>query len=426
MNLIVMKFGGSSLATPELIKAAARKIVQKKEKGNEVVVVVSAMGKTTDNLIDLAKQIDPNPSEREMDMLLATGEQISIALMSTALNSMNIPAISLTGGQVGIITDAVHTKAKIFSIRGERILKELETGKIVVVAGFQGKNISDDITTLGRGGSDASAVALSAALQANICEIYTDVSGVFTSDPRIVVNARKLNVISYDEMLELAALGAKVLQSRAVEFAKNYNVNLVVASSFDKEETDTNLENYFKDGRIEGTLVTSREVIMHRMQNMERLIITGVVLLADEARIGLIGVPDKPGIAAKIFRIISQKNVNVDMIVQSSSPIGGINHISFTIKENDAKKVVSAINSLPANAKPERIIIDDDIAKVSIVGAGMKSYPGVAAKLFTELADEGINIEMISTSEIKISCIIKRDKGELAVRRINHAFNLDE
>lgn len=426
MGLVVMKFGGSSVATPELIKNVANKVIAKKKAGNDVVVVVSAMGDTTDNLISLAKQITAQPPEREMDMLLSTGEQITIALLSMALNSMHSPAISLTGAQVGIITDSVHTKAKISSIQGDRILRELSQGKIVVVAGFQGINMEDDITTLGRGGSDTTAVALAAALKADVCEIYTDVNGVYTADPRIVPQARKMNVISYDEMLELAALGAKVLQSRSVEFAKNYDVPLLVLSTFENIPPDIKVDDYFKKEEMPGTLVIGQEVIMERIDKMEKLIITGVAVLKTEARVGLIGVPDRPGIAAQIFQKIAEKNVNVDMIVQSSAPGGGKNHISFTINENDVNKVKEAISELPDDIKPERVIVDEDIAKVSIVGAGMKSYPGVAAKMFLALAEEGINIEMISTSEIKISCIIRREDADKAVKKIHSAFNLEE
>jgi len=402
MRLIVQKYGGSSVANVERIKRVAQNIAKIRTQDNQVVVVVSALGDTTDELITLAKQINPKPSSREMDMLLATGEQVSIALLAMALDAINIPVISLTGPQVGIITDNVHTKARIKEIKTNRISSELYQNKVVIVAGFQGKTNKNEITTLGRGGSDTTAVALAAALQADLCEIYTDVEGVFTADPRIVNNASKLSRISYDEMLELASLGAKVLHPRSVELAKLYNVPLCVRSSFINKE---------------GTLVMEKTLME------KEVVVTGVAHDLNVAKIGLFDVPDQPGIASKIFNALAKFNINVDMIVQSA--MRNIkNDIAFTIPKDDLEKALEIANQIGNEIGSSEIVYDDNVAKVSIVGAGMISSPGVAAKMFLTLADENINLEMISTSEIKVSCIIKDKEVNNAVLALHNAFDL--
>ena len=403
MSLIVQKYGGSSVANPERIKNVASRIVSSYKEGNQVVVVVSALGDTTDELIALAHQINPNPEEREMDMLISTGEQMSSALLAMAIHSLSCPAISLSAQQVGIFTDNVHTKAKIVKIEPARILKELSLGKIVIVAGFQGMTIEEDIATLGRGGSDTTAVALAYALSADLCEIYTDVEGVYTADPRIVAEARKISEISYDEMLELAALGARVLQSRSVEFAKRYGVRLHVRSSFTKEE---------------GTMVKEE------VPKMEDLLVTGVAADTDQAKVTIVDIPDQPGMAARVFGELAKSHINVDTIVQSSS-LKGTNDISFTVTKSDLKKTLKTLKKVSNDLTAWGVSSDDEVAKVSVVGVGMRSYSGVAAKMFKALADEEINIEMISTSEIKISCIIRRDKADEAVRALHRAFELE-
>lgn len=402
--LVVKKFGGSSVADPERIKRVARRVVEEHQKGNQVVVTVSAMGDTTDDLISLAKQVTNNPPEREMDMLLSTGEQISIALLSMAIRDLGSDVISLTGAQVGIYTDDVHTKAKILKIETDRVRAELNANRIVVVAGFQGINPNNDITTLGRGGSDTTAVALAAALKADVCEIFTDVDGVYTADPRLVPEASKLSYISYDEMLELASLGAQVLHPRSVELAKQYGIPIHVRTSF----------NY-----NEGTIV-------EEAPNMENApVVSGVAHDYNVAKIGLFDVPDKPGVAKKIFKALSSQNINVDMIIQSAMR-NNMNDIGFTITQNDLRKALQTIESIQEEVGFKGYTHDEDVAKVSIVGAGMISHPGVAADMFEALADEGINLEMITTSEIKVSCVIKRADTEKAVRALHKKFRLDD
>jgi len=404
MALIIQKYGGSSVANPERIKRVAQNIAKTRSESNQVVVVVSAIGDTTDELINLAKQINPRPSNREMDMLLATGEQVSIALLAMALEAINVPVISLTGPKVGIITNQVHTKARIKEIKTERINNELDKNKVVIVAGFQGKTDDNEITTLGRGGSDTTAVALAAALKADLCEIYTDVEGVYTADPRIIKNARKLNQISYDEMLELASLGARVLHPRSVELAKLYRVPLCVRSSFTNKE---------------GTLVVEERFLEKEM------LVTGLAHDLNVAKIGLFDVPDRPGIASKIFNALAQANINVDMIIQSAMRHNK-NDIAFTIPKDDLENALNIARQVGKEIGVSEIVYADDIAKISIVGAGMITSPGVAAKMFTTLAENNINIEMISTSEIKVSCIIKSSSVNTAMEVLHKAFNLDE
>lgn len=402
MALIVQKYGGSSVADAVCIKRVAENISKYHNEGNQVVVVVSAMGDSTDDLITLAKQLNEKPSPREMDMLLATGEQVSIALLSIALNSAGKSAVSLTGPQVGILTTNVHSKARIKKVNTQRIQKELDQNKIVIVAGFQGKTEEDEITTLGRGGSDTTAVALAAALKADMCEIYTDVTGVFTADPRVVNDAQKLDHISYDEMLELASLGARVLHVRSVELAKLYNVPMCVRSSYVNEE---------------GTIVVSKD-------SLEKdVVVTGVAHDLNVAKISIFDVPDQPGIASTIFTKLAKENINVDMIVQSSMR-DKINDISMTVPEEEMDKAVRTIKSVSKEFDDATIEADNDVAKVSIVGAGMISSPGVAAKMFHVLAENKINIDMISTSEIKVSCIVKRANAIKALQVLHDAFDL--
>lgn len=401
--LIVQKYGGSSVANPERIKRVARRVVEGRKAGNDMVVVVSAMGDTTDDLIALMKQVSDNPSDREVDMLLSTGEQVSIALLSMAIRDMGCDVISLTGGQVGIRTNNVHSKAKIVDIDDKRMRKELDAGKIVVVAGFQGVNDLNDITTLGRGGSDTTAVALAVALKADMCEIYTDVDGVYTADPRLVKDASKLDQISYDEMLELASLGALVLHPRSVELAKLYTITMQVRSSF----------NYNP-----GTIV--KEVA-----DMEKeVMVSGVAHDYNVAKIGLFDVPDQPGVAYKIFNSLAQENIDVDMIIQSSMR-NNVNDISFTITRNDLRKALTVVEEIQPVIGFGGYTHDEDVAKVSIVGAGMISHPGVAAMMFEALAEENVNIDMITTSEIKVSCIVKDSETEKAVLSIHKKFNLN-
>lgn len=404
MKIVVQKYGGSSVANPDYIKRVAKRIIECKKAGKKVVVVVSAMGDTTDELISLSKAITDDPTPRELDMLLTTGEQVSIALLTMAIQSLGYSAISLTGAQAGIITNDVHKKAKIIEINTERINSELEKGNIVVVAGFQGKTPAGEITTLGRGGSDTTAVALAAALKADICEIFTDVDGVYTADPRIVKRAKKLAHISYDEMLELASLGAVVLHPRAVELAKRYNVKLHVRSSFNHNM---------------GTIV-------QEVSDLEKeMVVSGVAHDLNVAKITLFDVPDVPGVAYKLFSALAQDNVNVDMIIQSNSR-DEYNDISFTIDKDDITKALSIVEKVKEQIGAKRIAADDEVAKVSIVGAGMKSNPGVAAMMFEALAEKGINIQMISTSEIKISCIIDRERAQEALQAIHSKFKLDD
>lgn len=398
----MQKYGGTSVADTERLKKVARRIVKTKERGNAVVVVVSALGETTDELLKMAHEITPTPPERELDMLLATGEQVSIALLSMAINALGYDAISFTGPQVGILTDTTHTKAKIMDIRTERILDEIKKGRIVIVAGFQGVTVDQDITTLGRGGSDTTAVALAAKLKADVCEIYTDVEGVYTADPRLVPDARKLPVISYEEMLELAASGATVLQLRAVEYGRNHGVLIHVRSSFSDKA---------------GTLV--REVD----QMMERVIISGVAYDIGEAKVTIRDVPDRPGIAAKVFKALADANINVDMIIQNVSE-KGFTDISFTVVKEDLMRVGRALESIVEELKARGPYYDENIAKVSLVGAGMKTHSGIAADMFSALAEENINIQMISTSSIKISCVVDAKEVGRAVKAVHKKFNL--
>lgn len=402
--LIVQKYGGSSVATPERIKRVAKRVVDGYKAGNKMVVVVSAMGDTTDELIDLMKKVTSKPVEREVDMLLSTGEQISIALLSMAINDLGCKVISLTGAQAGVKTNNVHNKAKIIDINVQRLQSELNKGNIVVVAGFQGVSEKNEITTLGRGGSDTSAVALAAALKADLCEIYTDVDGVYTADPRVVPDASKLKCVSHDEMLEFASLGAQVLHPRSVELAKLYNMPIAVRSSF--------------DFNTDGTIV-------QEVSNMEKeLVVSGVAYDDNVARIGLYDVPDKPGIASKIFRALANKNIDVDMIIQSAVR-NNVNDISFTIARDDLQKALSVVEEIQDKVGFSRYAHDEDVSKVSIIGSGMVSNPGVAATMFEALADEGINIEMITTSEIKVSCVVKSRHAVQAVRAIHKKFELD-
>lgn len=404
MGLVVQKYGGTSVDGPERVKNVARRVVETKRAGNQVVAVVSAPGDTTDKLIEMAKQITPNPPARELDMLMATGEQMSIALLAMAIQDLGEPVISLTGPQVGILTDGVHTKARILNVSCDRLRRELDSGKIVIVAGFQGATADNEITTLGRGGSDTTAVALAAALKADVCQIYTDVDGVYTADPRIVPKASKLPVISYDEMLELASLGAQVLQPRSVEFAKLHRVVLEVRSSF----------NY-----NEGTLV--KEV----SEMEKRMVVTGVAGDRNVARIAVYDVPDRPGIAKALFEALARESINVDMIVQSAMR-DGINDIAFTVTRDDLAKALEVTEKVKEKIGASSIAYDDKVAKVSIVGAGMITNPGVAARMFACLAEEGINIHMISTSEIKVSCIIDEEHLTKAMRALHKWFGLDD
>ncbi|MBI5745384.1 MAG: aspartate kinase [Nitrospirae bacterium] len=402
MALIVQKFGGTSVGDPERIKNVARRVARTKDGGDDVVVVVSAMGGETNRLISLAGQVSSDPDEREMDMLLSTGERVTIALLAMALQDMGYKARSYTGRQVGIITDSAHTKARIERITAERVLEALTEGIIPIVAGFQGIDEKSDVTTLGRGGSDTTAVALAVALKADLCDIYTDVDGVYTTDPNIVPSAKKIKKISYEEMLEMASLGAKVLQTRAVEFAMKHNVPVGVRSSFNENS---------------GTLVTREE------KDMEQVSVSGVTYDKNQARITIIGVPDKPGIAYKIFGTVANENIVIDMIIQNTGQ-GGLTDISFTVPGTDMDKAVKIVKEMIAGIGAKGVEVKDEVSKVSIIGVGMRSHSGVAAKMFGTLAKEGINIMMISTSEIKISCIIDSRYTELAVRALHDSFEL--
>ena len=408
MSLIVQKFGGSSVADAESIKRVAKRIVETRKAGNEVVVVVSAMGDTTDELLDLAEQVVPLPSGRELDMLLTAGERISMALLAMAIRSLGVEARSYTGSQAGMVTDAQHGSARIVEVSPKRVREALDDGAVAIVAGFQGFNRgTGDITTLGRGGSDTTAVALAAALGADVCEIYTDVDGIFTADPRVVPSARKLDRITSEEMLELAATGAKVLYIRAVEYARRHGVTIHVRSSFNNNE-GTLVVNP-KDGEI-----------------VEEPIVTGVAADLSEAKITVVGVPDLPGKAAQIFTLIARTNVNIDMIVQNvSSAATGLTDISFTLPKQEAQKAMAALNEEKSDIGFESLQHDDQIAKLAVVGAGMRTNAGVSAKLFTALFEAGINIEMISTSEIRISVVTRADTVNDAVRVVHTAFELD-
>lgn len=407
LQTLVLKFGGTSLADPECIERISR-ICIKEAKNHKVIVVVSAMGKTTNSLVDLASAINPNGRGRELDMLLATGELVSISLTAMCIQRLGHPAVSLTGWQAGFITESAHNKARIAQIKKDRIEKHLASGEIVVVAGFQGITEDGEVTTLGRGGSDTSAVALAAAFKASRCDIYTDVDGVYTTDPRIEAKAQKLELISHEEMIELASLGAKVLHPRSVELAKKYNVDLRVRSSFEPEK--------------EGSQIIS----LKRIQEMELTkAVTGIAVDTKQAWIGIMSVPDKPGIVSQIFSALSQKNISVDMIIQSV-PRQGINDVAFTLPKEDLQDAMKICQELLQEMEDSQIVYDSNIAKVSIVGAGMINRPGVASKLFRALALAGINIQMIATSEIKISCIIAPEFAQEAVRVIHAAFELEK
>ncbi len=401
MSLIVQKFGGSSVRDAERVMNVARRIVDTYKAGNSVVVVVSAQGDTTDDLIEKAKEINPKATKREMDMLLSTGEQISIALLAMAIQTLGVNAVSLTGWQIGMKTDSQYSMARIKSVDSERLTKELDDGKIVIVAGFQGINKYDDITTLGRGGSDTTAVAIAAALHADLCEIYTDVDGVYTTDPRIVPEAKKLEEVSFDEMLELASLGANVLHNRSVEMAKKYNVNMCVRSSLNKNE---------------GTFVKEESKV-------EKTLVRGVARDNDVARIAICNLKDEPGIAFKIFSHLAKNGINVDIILQS---IGreGYKDISFTVTEDNAQRVEEILMAEKSYLGFEEIKTSTQFSKVSIVGSGMVNNPGVASKMFEALYDANINIHMISTSEIKVSVLVNKNNADAAVKAIHAKFNL--
>ena len=404
MALVVQKYGGSSVGSPDRLMAVARRLIAAKERGDRVVAVVSAMGDVTDELLAKARSISADPPEREMDMLLATGEQVTIALLAMAIDTLGHQAISLTGAQAGIVSDAVHTKARIQEIRAGRMMEALDSGRIVIVAGFQGLTPSGEITTLGRGGSDTTAVAVAAGLSADVCEIYTDVDGVFSADPRVVPTARKLKTVSYEEMLEMAATGARVLQLRSVEYARNHGVVIHVRSSFNDSE---------------GTIVKEAD------DTMEQAIISGVTHDTSEAKVTVRDVPDRPGVAAEVFGRLADANVNIDMIIQNVSE-SGTTDISFTTPKDDLVRATKAVREVVADLGAREWSVDESIAKVSLVGAGMKTHPGVAALMFRSLADAGVNLDMISTSAIRISCVIAADQVDIAVRALHSAFGLDD
>lgn len=405
MSLLVQKFGGTSVADSSKILAAARRAIRAHRQGKQVLVVVSARGHTTDELIALAKEITPKPPTREMDMLLSTGEQVSVALMAMAIQELGVPAISFTGAQIGLVTDSFHTKARIRNISTERMAQALSEGKIVIVAGFQGVDENYNITTLGRGGSDTTAVALAAVLGADACEIYTDVDGVYTTDPRVVPEARRVDRISYDEMLELASLGAGVMHSRSIEFAKKYGVPIHVRSSFSDAE---------------GTWIVAEEDARRL-----GLTVTGAALARDEARITILGVPDRPGVVHRIFHTIAAANIVVDMIVQNVAK-GGTTEVSFTVASGDLAETIRAAESAAKAIGAAGVTSDAEVAKVSVVGLGMRTHTGVATAMFQALARAGINIDMITTSEIKISVLVKRSAAAEALRAVHRAFLLDQ
>jgi len=404
VGLIVQKFGGTSVADAGRIKAAARRAIAAQKKGAKVVMVVSARGKKTDELLALADEITSAPPPREVDMLLSTGEQESMALMAMAIHSMGVDAISFTGAQVGMMTDRFHTKARIQQIDTARIRRALRRGAIVIVAGFQGVTPDFDITTLGRGGSDTTAVALAAVLRADVCEIYTDVDGVYTTDPRLVADARKIEHISYEEMLELASLGAGVIHYRAVEFAKKYNVPVHIRSSFNNRP---------------GTWITEE------VEDMESIVVSGAALNTDEAKVTLRHVPDKPGVAARVFQAVAKANINIDVIIQNISS-AGYTDISFTVPSGDLADTIAAVEKIARTIGAGDVQADSNIAKLSVVGVGMRSHAGVAEAMFSALAKAKVNIQMISTSEIKISCVIDARDGKKALRAVHRAFKLDE
>lgn len=403
-KIIVQKYGGSSVANIERVKKVAEKIVERAKERNKVVVVVSAMGKTTDELIKMASKITSSPDERELDMLISTGEQVSIALLTMAIHSLGWDAISFTGMQAGIVTNAVHTRAKVTAVNHKKIKSALEKGKIIIVAGFQGINANGDITTLGRGGSDTTAIALAVQLEADGCEIYTDVDGVYTADPRIVRTARRIPVISYDEMAEMASLGARVMHYRAIDLARNYKVKILVKSSFVSGE---------------GTLIMEVDPML------ERVIVRGVTQEINVGKIVVQGVPDVPGVAYKLFKALAEEEIIVDMIIQSSHR-NEINDIAFTVAISDFNKTIKITKRLAEKIGAEGVMSEPEVAKVSIVGAGITSDPAIAARMFGALAKEGVNIDMISTSGIRISCLISSSRIEDAVRAIHKEFNLDK
>lgn len=403
MDLLVQKYGGTSVANAERIKAVAGRIVASKASGSQIVVVVSAMGDTTDDLIDLARQVTADPNEREMDLLLSTGETVSMTLVAMALRSLGCDAISLTGGQAGIRTDSSHNRARIISIDPQRVLRELEHGRVVIVAGFQGMTAGFDITTLGRGGSDTTAVALAASLRASSCEIYTDVDGVYTADPRLLPRARKLDLISYDEMLELAKLGARVMHPRAVELGEVYRIPIVVRSSFNNNQ---------------GTLICGGE----KMENRNK--VRGIAHDPDVAKITFVGVPDRPGIAERIFTPLADANISIDSIVQNTS-VHGVTDLSFTVARGDLQKALFLMEPVAKEVDAHDLVPATDLAKVSIVGTGIQHSPGYAARMFKALASCGTNIDMITTSEIRITCIIAQNEVQTAVGALHEAFQLD-
>ena len=403
MSLIVQKYGGTSVGSIEKIANVAKRVKNWHDKGHQLCVIVSAMSGTTDQLISMAKQLSPNPDGREMDTLLATGEQVTIALLTIALHAIGVPAESFTGARAGILTDGTHTKARIRNITPEKVLSTLAEGKVGIIAGFQGQNDEGYVTTLGRGGSDLSAIAMAAALKADICQIYTDVDGVYTTDPRIVPEARKIRELSYDEMLEMASLGSKVMQARSVEFAKKFGVVFEVRSSLNESE---------------GTIVKEET------PDMESVVVRGVSLDRHQAKITVAGVPDKPGFAARIFSALATAAVNIDMIIQNVSA-EGVTDISFTVARDEVNKSMQAIKPIAKEIGSRGVNAREELAKLSIVGIGMKSHSGVAASMFEALAQHGINIEMISTSEIKVSVVISEQRADEAVRAVHKRFGLD-
>ncbi|CAA9245716.1 MAG: Aspartokinase [uncultured Acidimicrobiales bacterium] len=402
MTLVVQKFGGTSVADADRIRAVADHVVRTRRRGHDVVVVVSAMGRTTDDLLDMAKRVAPDPPARELDMLISAGERISMALLCMAISDLGEPASSFTGSQAGIVTDTTHGKAKILEIRADRVREALGQGKIVVVAGFQGVSTAKEVTTLGRGASDLTAVALASALGADACEIYTDVAGVYTADPRVVPDARRLKALAFEEMLEMAATGGRVLAARSVEFARNHGVTLHVRSSFTWKP---------------GTWVKKEEEV-------EKAILSGVTHDTSESKVTVVGIPDRPGIAGRLFRALADDAVNVDMIEQNVS-VTGLADISFTFPKADMAVAMRVTEAVAAELGAARVVPDADIARISLIGAGMKTHPGVAATMFETLAAEGLNIEMISTSPIRISCVVRAGDVERGVRALHAAFELE-
>ncbi|MDH5638653.1 MAG: aspartate kinase [Nitrospinota bacterium] len=403
MALVVQKYGGTSVANEDRIRHVAQKVALACKEGDKIIVVISAMAGETDRLIVLANKLSDNPREREMDLLMSSGERVSAALLAITLNGMGVPAISFTGRQIGMVTDSIHMKARIRKITGEKIRAALDEGKVAVVAGFQGVDeATGNVTTLGRGGSDTSAVAIAVAVKADRCEIYTDVDGVYTTDPNVVASARRIDAISFDEMLEMASLGAKVLQVRSVEFGKKYNMPIYVKSTFQD---------------VGGTLVTQEN------SEMEEVVVSAVAFARDQAKITMLGIPDKPGIASKIFGAVATKQINVDMIIQNVSD-QGLTDMSFTVPKNESRQTINALRPAAADIGARDITSDENIGKVSIIGVGMRSHTGVAAKAFEALAAAGINIMMISTSEIKVSCVVAGDEIDRAVRVLHDAFEL--